>query len=332
MILRYPWFLLLLLLMPLLVWLRFHSARRVFFPYSDSHILRRLPQTWAVLAGRALPVFYTLGLVCLILALSRPQKALDERLVHTDVVDIVLLVDISTSMRAMDFTTSQKEMNRLDAAKQVIEEFVANRPQDRIGMVAFAALPYAVSPLTLDHGWLVQRMQDIHTGMIEDGTAIGSAIASAVNRLRESQAKSKLVILLTDGVNNRGKITPLNAAEAAKAFDIKVYTIGAGTDKGVAPYPHSGFFGRKQYINQPVEIDEKTLKEIASITGARYFRATDLARLKDIYQEIDEMERTEIDVEQFTRYEERFMPFVVAAMLLLTLERVLSFTRIGRLF
>jgi Ca-activated chloride channel homolog len=330
MTLRYPWILLLILLVPALVYLRYSRKRKLSLRFSNGGAITQLPVSWAVTFQPLLPVLYTLGLVLLVIAAARPQKGLAESRVHTEAVDIVLLVDVSTSMRAEDFTTATKTLNRLDAAKTVIERFIHDRPNDRIGMVAFSAMPYTVSPLTLDHGWLIQQMQRLETGMIEDGTAIGDAIASAVNRLRDSVAKSKVVILLTDGMNNRGTLSPENAAQAAKALNIKVYTVGAGST-GMVRIPVVDPFGGRQYVRQPSEIDEETLKHIANITGATFFRATDLRRLEEVYRQIDKMEKTEVSIDQYTYFEERFMPWLLMSLLLLGLEKVLWLTRLGRL-
>jgi len=327
--LMYPYLLLLLLLVPFIVWRRMRVVRSHRFPFSSGAVLRALPTPWTVLAGRSLPFLYGLGIALLIIALARPQRGLAERDVKTEGIDIVMIVDLSTSMRALDFSTAMEKRNRLDAAKEVIEEFIGQRRNDRIGMVGFAALPYSVAPLTLDHAWLIDRMKMLKTGMLEDGTAIGSAIASGVNRLRDSEAESRVIILLTDGVNNSGNLSPADAARAAAALGIKIYTIGAGSDKGWADYPGGGFFGMGGRV--PVEIDEQSLREIASISGGEYFRASDMEGLKEIYAQIDEMEKTEIEVEDFTRYEEAFMPFAFWAVALLLLERLLSYSRIGRL-
>lgn len=326
---QYPWVLVLLLLVPVMVWLRRRSTGGNKLPFSSEHVLAHLPVGWTVYASRMLPYLFGVAMVLLVLALARPQKGLDEHRVKTEGIDIVMLVDLSTSMRALDFSTKLEKKNRLDAAKDVIEEFVMERDNDRIGMVGFAALPYSVAPLTLDHGWLVQRMQTLKTGMLEDGTAIGSAIASGVNRLRDSEAESRVIVLLTDGMNNRGKISPENAARAAKALGIKIYTVGAGSDKGWAEYPGAGFFGGTGRIE--VEIDEESLREIARITGGSYFRATDMESLKKIYDEIDEMEKTEIEMQDYTRYEEMFMAFAWWGLGFLLLERILAYSRIGRL-
>ena len=225
-------------------------------------------------------------------------------------------------MDIQDFAQAGRRKTRIDSAKQVISDFVDKRTEDRIGMVAFSALPYSVAPLTLDHSWLVQRMEGLRTGMLEDGTAIGDAIASAVNRLRESEAKSRIVILVTDGENNRGELTPENAAQAAAALGIKVYTIGIG---GGLPV-RQGFFS-----SAPQQIDTTVLEQVASISGAQFFRAYDLKALEDVYDTIDQLEKTEIEMMQFTRYEEVASMWLLLAILFLTLEKVTSLTRFGRL-
>jgi Ca-activated chloride channel homolog len=327
---RYPAVLLLLLLVPALLYLRHRRGGRPSIRFSDGAALARLSPGMGVLLQPLLPVLYGAGLMLLILALARPQKGLDESRVRTEAVDIVLLVDLSTSMRAIDFSTATEEIDRLAAAKRVIERFIKNRPNDRIGMVAFAAMPYSVSPLTLDHGWLLQQMERIETGMLEDGTAIGVGMASAINRLRDSKAKSKLIVLLTDGENNMGDLTPENAAEIAKALNIRIYTVGAGAE-GWVKVPVQDPFGGKRYVRQPSRIDETTLKRIADVTGARFFRAQDLDGLNDVYEQIDRMEKTEIEVDQYTRYEEKFPVFLAISLLLLGAEKLLSLGRLGRL-
>ncbi|NCD33884.1 MAG: VWA domain-containing protein [Spartobacteria bacterium] len=327
----YPWMLLLTLLIPGLIWLRYSLRRRPKVTFSDGESLKKLPTSWVIQLRGLLPAAYAAGLILLVIALARPQRGMDESRVKTEALDIVLTVDVSTSMRAIDFATAtQRELNRLDAAKDVMTQFIMDRPDDRIGMVAFAAMPYTVSPLTLDHSWLVNRMDGLKTGMIEDGTAIGDALASSINRLRESEAKSKVIVLLTDGMNNAGKLSPENAAQAAKALGIKVYTVGAGAS-GMVKYPVQDPWGRTQYVRQPSEIDEKTLVNIAKTTDGLYFRATDLKELKKVYEEIDKLEKTEIEVQQYTRYEELFVPVLLAALVLLLLEKLLSETRFRRL-
>jgi Ca-activated chloride channel family protein len=324
MTLRHPLVLLLLLGVPLLVWLRYARRRQAPLTFSDVSALIGLPRSPWLALRRFAPALFAAGLVCLVVAAARPQKGMSESRVETEGVDIVLLVDTSTSMRADDFSTTTKRMDRLGAAKSVLTQFIQARPDDRMGIVAFAAMPYTIAPLTTDHAWLLLQMDRLQTGMLEDATAIGDAIASGVNRLRDSSAKTKIVILLTDGINNAGRLTPQDAAQAAAALGIKVYTIGAGADRPRG----GGFFGLPQFGS---EIDEGTLKKIADITHARYFRATDLKSLEETYQQIDEMEKTKIELNQYTRYEEKFAPFLGLGLLCLSLELLLGTTRLGRL-
>jgi Ca-activated chloride channel family protein len=319
MILLHPYFLLLLLLIPLLVWLKHFLRRKQSVQFSSSSVLHELPKSWRIRVQPVLPILYALGLVCLIIALARPQRGRQESLVRTEAVDIILLVDLSGSMDTEDFVKLNRRMSRLEAAKDVIERFLQKRPNDRIGMVGFATVPYAVAPLTLDHGWLISRMEGLHTGMLDGNrTAIGDGIASAVNRLRESESKSKLIILLTDGSNNFGTLSPENAARAAEAQDIKIYTIGAGGAR-------TGFFMQRQ------EVDEDTLKKVAHASDGKFYRARDLKTLEAVYEEIDLLEKTEIEVEQFTSFEEVSKRWIFAGILLLALEQLLSLSRIGRL-
>jgi Ca-activated chloride channel homolog len=324
MIFRHPYFLLLLLLVPALVWLRYARRRQAPLMFSDGAALLGLPRSPWLALRRLPPALFAAGLVCLVVAAARPQTGMSESRVETEGVDIVLVVDTSTSMRADDFSTATKRMDRLDAAKSVLAQFIQARPDDRLGIVAFAAMPYTIAPLTTDHAWLMLQMDRLQTGMLEDATAIGDAIASGVNRLRDSQAKSKVVILLTDGIHNAGRLTPQDAAQAAAALGIKVYTVGAGSNQPRG----GGIFG---FMQGGGEIDEATLAKIAEITQARYFRATDLKSLEETYRLIDEMEKTQIELDQYTRYEERFAPFLVLGLLCLALETLLGFTRLGRL-
>ncbi len=315
----YPYLLLTLLLIPLLVWLRTFMLHKQSMRFSSGKVLCDLPQSWRIRLQPLLPILYTLGLFCLVIALARPQRGLQESRVRTEAVDIILLVDLSQSMDTEDFVRLNQRMSRLDAAKNVIERFLEKRPDDRIGMVAFATLPYAVAPLTLDHSWLVSRMEGLHTAMLDGRrTAIGDGIASAVNRLRDSEAKSKLIILLTDGSNNSGTLSPENAARAAEALGIKIYTIGAGGAR-------TGFFMQRQ------EVDEDTLQKVADASGGKFYRARDLETLKAVYEEIDQLEKTEIEVEQFSRFEEISKGWISAGILFLVLEQLLSLSRIGRL-
>jgi Ca-activated chloride channel family protein len=233
-------------------------------------------------------------------------------------------------MLAEDFTIAGRRYNRLEVVKGVVEDFIKKRTSDRIGMVAFAAHAYTVCPLTLDYDWLAENLKRVRIGSIEDGTAIGSAISSSLNRLRTTEAKTKIIILLTDGVNNAGKISPVTAAEAAGALGIKIYTIGAGT-KGLAPYPMRGPWGQIVYQDVKIEIDEDTLKKIAEKTGAKYFRATDTKSLREIYSEIDLMEKTPIEEIGFMEYKELFSKFLLTGLAFLLLELVLSNTILRKL-
>jgi len=255
----------------------------------------------------------------LILILARPQATNVLQDVTTEGIDIVLTLDISGSMLARDFRP-----DRLEASKNVVTEFISGRPYDRMGLVVFSGESFTQCPLTTDHAVLINLMRDIQSGMIEDGTAIGMGLATAVSRIKDSDAKSKVIILLTDGVNNRGEIAPATAAEIARTYGIRVYTIGVGT-QGMAPYPVHTPFG-VQYQNMPVEIDEGILKEIAQTTGGRYFRATDNDKLMQVYAEIDKLEKSKIDVRQYTRKEEKYMLSALIAFVLLGLEMIVRNT------
>lgn len=259
------------------------------------------------------------ALATLVVALARPQSAEQNTRTNTDGIDIMLALDVSGSMLARDFRP-----DRLEAAKEVAGSFISDRYGDRIGLVAFAAEAFTQSPLTTDQSTLQTLLAQIRSGLIDDsGTAIGNGLATAINRLRESDAKSKVVILLTDGVNNRGEITPITAAEIAKAQNIRVYTIGVGTE-GMAPYPAVDMFGNITFVKQKVEIDEKTLTAMAEMTGGRYFRATDNAKLKAIYDEINQLEKSKVEVTEHLSYHEQFLAWVLAALGLLLAEFLLA--------
>jgi Ca-activated chloride channel family protein len=265
--------------------------------------------------------------VLLVIVLARPQSSSTNRTVTTEGIDIVISLDISTSMLAEDF-----KPNRLEAAKKTALEFIDARINDRIGLVVFAGQSFTQCPITFDHAVLKNLFQSIKSAdkmSIEDGTAIGMGLATAVDRLKDSRAKSKVIILLTDGVNNTGIVSPLTAADIAKAFNIRVYTIGVGT-RGKAPYPVMTPFG-KQYMNVDVEIDESVLKQIAETTGGKYFRATGNKALENIYKEIDKLEKTKIDEAVFTRKTEEYYPFALAAAFLLLLDLLLRFVYLRKL-
>ena len=254
----------------------------------------------------------------LVVALARPQDVEQNVRTNTEGIDIMLAIDVSGSMLARDF-----KPDRITAAKEVAGSFIADRYGDRIGLVAFAGEAFTQSPLTTDQSTLQTLLARIRSGLIEDGTAIGNGLATAINRLRESDAKSKVIILLTDGVNNQGQIAPMTAAEIAKAQGIRVYTIGVGTE-GMAPYPAIDMFGNLTFVNQKVEIDEKTLTAISDMTGGKYFRATDKAKLKAIYDEINQLEKSKIEVTEHISYHELFLTWVLAALGLLMAEFLLS--------
>jgi len=252
-----------------------------------------------------------LAIALLIIVVARPQKTSSFQDVSTEGIDIVLTQDISGSMLARDF-----KPDRLEAAKNIATEFISGRPYDRIGLVVFSGESFTQCPLTTDHAVLINLLREIQSGMIEDGTAIGMGLATAVNRIKDSKAKSKVIILLTDGVNNRGEIAPATAAGIAKTFGIRVYTIGVGT-QGTAPYPVQTPYGI-QYQDMPVEIDEGILQEIAKNTGGKYFRATDNDKLTQVYKEIDKLEKSKIDVRQFSKKEERYLiPALIAFCMLI---------------
>lgn len=288
------------------------GVRRV--PRSIKYYLRHLPI-----------VLRSLAVVLIAVALARPQSAQHNSNSTTEGIDIVMSLDLSGSMLARDFTP-----DRLGAAKEVASNFIMDRPNDRIGLVVFAGESFTQCPLTTDKRSLLNLLGSVKSGMIDDGTAIGNGLATAVNRLRESKAKSKVIILLTDGINNSGQIAPLTAAEIAQSYGIRVYTVGVGT-MGMAPYPVIDMWGHLSFQPMKVEIDEKMLSLIAQMTGGKYFRATDNRRLKDVYDEINQLERSKVEVENFTRYQERFTLFVVLALILLVGEFALRQTWLRRL-
>jgi Ca-activated chloride channel family protein len=260
-----------------------------------------------------------IALTLLIVVLARPQAINKFQNVSTEGIDIVLTLDISGSMLAKDFRP-----DRLEASKNVATEFISGRPYDRIGLVVFSGESFTQCPLTTDHAVLINLLRQIQSGMIEDGTAIGNGLATAVNRIKDSESKSKVIILLTDGVNNRGEIAPATAADIAKTFGIRVYTIGVGTE-GVAPYPVQTPYGI-QYQDMQVEIDEGILKDISQTTGGKYFRATDNNKLVEVYKEIDKLEKSKIDVKQFSRKDEKYLVPGLFAFCLLILELLIRNT------
>jgi Ca-activated chloride channel family protein len=273
--------------------------------FSSLNYFKRIEQGSSVKYRHILIALRVLIIVLLVIALARPQSGKSHSKVTTEGIDIILALDVSGSMLAEDFHLKNKRRNRLYVSKEVVKDFIEWRENDRIGMVVFAGQAYTQCPLTLDYDVLLQFLEKVEIGMVEDGTAIGSAIGVCVNRLKSSKAKSKVVILLTDGRNNAGGIDPLTAAELAKTFGTKIYTVGAGT-KGLAPYPVKNLFGLKTYRSIQIDIDEEALTEIAKITGGKYFRATDTASLKEVYKQIDSLEKTKMEEAKYTEYSELF--------------------------
>ena len=315
----HPEFLWLLGLLPLLALLRGRRGRAPALLFSTTAIAALLAQGRQARPGHLLAALRLLAIGLLIAAMAQPQLGKTTTEIKASGIDILLVVDVSGSMQALDFTLHGNPADRLDVVKSVVSQFIDARPNDRIGLVAFAGKPYMVSPLTLDHDWLRKRLEALSIGMVEDGTAIGSAIGAGINRLREKDAKSRIMILLTDGMNNAGKVPPLVAAEAAETLQIKIYTIGAGT-RGEAPMPIVDNFGQKRLVRARVDIDEDTLTKVAQMTGARYFRATDTQSLQKIYDAINAMETTTRTMKNFEQYRELFPFLVLAALLLFGLE------------
>ncbi len=305
----------LLILIPLIVWhIFFQRKTNATIQFSTVKPVEGLNNSFKHILRHILFGIRLLAIALLIIALARPQSTDKWENVDTMGIDVMLAMDISGSMLARDF-----KPDRLEAAKAVATEFISGRRNDRIGLVVFSGESFTQCPLTTDHAVLINLFRDVKSGMIEDGTAIGLGLANAVNRLKDSEASSKVVILLTDGVNNQGVIDPLTAAELAKSFGIRVYAIGVGT-MGEAPYPAYDMWGRTVYRNMPVEIDEATLKKIADMTGGKYFRATDNNSLRSIYSEIDKLEKSKINVKEFSRKEEQFMLFIWIAIALIVVE------------
>ena len=322
-----PAFLLLLLLLPLLAWWKGKRGQQSAFLYSSVQLVKPVANISRWSAGRILLLLRWLTLALFIVALARPQKVESETSVRASGVDIVVALDLSGSMAAEDrgFVIRGRQVNRLQMAKDVLQKFIDKRRNDRVGLVAFAGRAYIAAPLTLDHDFLLRNLERLELGTVEDGTAIGSGLAAAVNRLRDLKSKSKIVILMTDGQNNAGKIPPLTAAEAAQSLAIKVYTIGVGS-RGTARMPMTDPFGRKLYREVNVDIDEPTLKGIADKTGGKYYRADSGDTLHHIYDEIDKFEKTEIETRKYQRIEERFAWVAVPGLFLLISELLLGHT------
>lgn len=332
MILNNKMFLWLLLIIPLIIYFYRKRTFSTSIKFSDITNLKKIKPSLMFRLRSILIVLRSLALFLLILGLARPQKGIENTKITTEGVDVQIAIDVSGSMRAQDFTIKGRRTDRLEVVKQVVHDFIARRTNDRIGMVVFARYAYTQCPLTLDYGIILQMLEhvEIVNDPDEDGTAIGSAIAIGVKRLKESKAKSRILILLTDGRNNVFDIDPMTATEIAKTFGIKIYTIGVGT-RGKVPYPAMDLFGRKVLKAVSIDIDEDTLIGIAENTNGKYFRATDTKSLRKIYDEIDKMEKTEIKSSVYMEYKENFKYFVVAGLILLLAEILLANTRFRKI-
>jgi Ca-activated chloride channel family protein len=323
------WFWLLALLPIVMLW-RGRRGPIAAIEYSDVSLAREVARGSRSRIGRWVWLLPILAGALMIVGLARPQRAHSRTEVSANGIDIVLGLDISGSMQALDFLIDHQRVNRIEVVKSVVSKFIDERPDDRIGLIAFAGAPYLVSPITLDHDWLQQNLERVTIGAADDGTAIGSAIAAGVNRLRLTPAKSKVIILLTDGVNNTGKISPLAAAEAAKAMGVKIYTIGVGV-RGYAPIPVRDAAGNTQVIRAKVDVDEKTLQAVAEGTGGKFYRATDTDSLQKIYEEINRFEKTAQTVQKFERTEELYPWVLIPSLAMLGLSLTLQQTRLRRL-
>lgn len=310
--------------MPLFLYL---SRRRIgsAITFPSQELVAGLRPTLRLKFSKKVIFLKAAALILLIFALARPQAVLEDVRTISEGVDIVLTLDTSTSMLAEDFKAGAKRVNRYDVVREVVKEFIKKRKSDRIGMVAFAGRAYTVCPLTTDYMWLNENLDRIRVGMIEDATAIGSAIASSLNRLRTSKTKSKVIILLTDGVNNAGTVSPQVAAQAARAMRAKIYAIGVGT-KGLVPYPFKDIYGRTIYKNIPIEIDEDVLRKIADITGGKYYLAQDTETLVRIYDEINRLEKSNIEQRGYREYKELFYYYLIPGLVILALEIFLTNT------
>ena len=334
--LEQPWFLLLLALPPLLWFVGKRLQKPPVIRFAAARIFAKattFQSSWTKALCNAL---YYIGCSCLIVGLARPQFGVATSRVRTSGIDIMLLLDVSLSMLSEDFSIGSQRASRLEVVKQVTEKFISGRPDDRIGIIAFSGRAYLVSPLTLDHKWLIENLARLNLrrvgdqtalgpSLVEDGTAIGSALATGANRLRDKRAKSRVMVLLTDGDNNAGKIPPLTAAEAAAAIGIKIYTIGAGTN-GLVPFPHSDGFGNTYYSQEYMPFKEDTCREIARIGGGVFFRAVDTKTLKEIFNQIDQFEKTDLEVQKYQNYQDIFGWLLAAGLCLLGATFVLGET------
>jgi Ca-activated chloride channel family protein len=329
-----PWFLLLLAGVPLLAYWRGRTGPAAALTFSSTTALRSLGKSSAARAGKFLRALFLLSLALFALAMARPQLGKSLTQVEASGIDIMVVLDVSGSMLTKDFTIGGESATRIDAIREVTRKFIEGRPNDRIGIIAFAGRPYVVSPMTLDHDWLLKNLERIKIGLVEDGTAIGSGMAAGANRLNDKRSKSRVIVLLTDGENNTGKIPPNTAAEAIKALKIHFYAIGAGIN-GIAPtplfHPQNGkpltdMFGNVVYQNQRVHFNEAGLKEVAKIAEGQFFRATDTKSLEQIFGDIDKLEKTTVSVKKYQQYRDLFPACIMAGLGLLIAQLLLSQT------
>ena len=326
-----PEWLWLLALLPVVMMLRGRRGPVAAIEFSDVGLAREVARRSRSRLGGWVWLLPLLAAALMIVGLARPQRGHSRTEVTANGIDIVLGLDVSGSMQALDFLVDGHRVNRIEVVKSVVSKFIDERPDDRIGLIAFAAAPYLVSPLTLDHDWLQQNLDRVSTAVgNDDGTAIGSAIAASVNRLRTTNAKSKVMILLTDGMNNTGKISPLAAAEAARALGVKIYTIGVGV-RGMAPIPVKDQAGNTRLVMDKVDVDEKTLEAVAHETGGSFYRATDTASLHKIYEQINRLEKTAVTVQKFEHYDELYSWALIPCVAFLGLGVVLQHSRFRRL-
>jgi Ca-activated chloride channel family protein len=327
----HPWLFLLLLLLPVLAWLKGRRGSPPAFVYSSVQLVRAMQNISRSRAGGFLGSLRWLALALFIAALTQPRLVKSTTEVKASGVDIVVALDMSGSMISEDFVVHDERVNRFNMARTVLKGFIDKRPNDRIGLVLFASQAFIATPLTLDHDYLQENLDRLEIGAIDqNATAIGDGLGTAVNRLRDLKAKSKIVILMTDGQNNSGKLDPLLAAEAAASLKVKVYTVGIGM-RGQAPMPGRDMFGRKVYQMVPVDVDEDTLQKIADRTGGKYYRADNAERFQQIYTEIDKLEKTEASVKKYTQFQELFPWIVAGGLALLLIELVLAQTAFRRL-
>lgn len=319
-----PFILLLLIVLPFVIYLWNRGRKEASFRFPSSGIAQGISISWKSNFYQLPSYLRWLAAAFLIIALSGPRKVLDQTIVFSEGIDIVLTLDISGSMAAEDYIVNGHRVNRLDTIKSVVKKFIDRRVSDRIGLVVFGSRAYTVCPLTTDYNWLKENLSRVRLGLVEDSTAIGSGIAQSLLRFKDSHAKSKIIILLTDGGNNAGRIHPLSAGKMAQSMGVKVYTIGAGSN-GEAPVPVE-MFGRIVYQTIPVQLEEEPLKQIAGITGAKYFRASDTEALTQVYKEIDALEKTKIQTKGYRQYNELFWIFVLIAFGLIVVDILLANT------